>query len=190
MKKLFFLAAFAAMGVITSNAQVSFGAKGGVNFASVNGDDFDADEGLTSFHIGGVASIAISGFFSIQPEIVYSSQGYSFDFFDVESKVKIDYLNIPIMADFEVINGLSLQCGPQLGINLSGKIDVNVEGQSRDLDGIETLDIGAGIGAQYQLADKGLFFQARYVNGLTEIFEDDTKAKNGVISLSVGYMFN
>jgi hypothetical protein len=91
------------------------------------------------------------------------------------------------MADFMIMEGLSLQGGPQIGINLSGKNDFG--GGTTDIEDIEALNIAAGIGAQYKLASNGLFFQARYVTGLTEIRKDSGQ-KNGVISLSVGYTFN
>jgi len=187
MKKLFFLAAFAVFGLSNVTAQVTFGAKAGVNLASINGDNSDDADGLTSFHVGGVAKIAISEFFSLQPELIYSLQGYTADTGFGDLDVKLSYINIPIMADFMIMEGLSLQGGPQIGINLSGEADL--DGETTDIEGIETLDIAAGIGAQYKLASNGLFFQARYVTGLTEIVKDSGQ-KNGVISLSVGYMFN
>jgi hypothetical protein len=62
VKKLFFLAAFAVFGLGNVTAQVTFGAKAGVNLASINGDYSDDKEGLTSFHVGGVAKIEISEF--------------------------------------------------------------------------------------------------------------------------------
>ena len=77
MKKLLFIVAIAAFGFTTVNAQeVSYGAKAGVNFASIWGDDNDEAGIRTSFHVGAVVEIAFSEKFSLQPELVYSSQGY------------------------------------------------------------------------------------------------------------------
>ena len=186
MKKLMIFAAVAVFGITSMNAQVIFGAKAGVNLASINGDDTEGASGLTSFHVGAVARIEISEFFSVQPEVVYSAQGFSSEEFS-DFKIKLDYLNIPIMADFVIMEGLSLQGGPQVGINISAKSDI--DGVTEDLEDVETLDIAAGIGAQYRLAGNGLFFQARYVTGLTEIVKDFNQ-KNSVASVSVGYMFD
>lgn len=186
MKKLFFLAAIAVMGFTTAQAQISFGGKAGVNFASLSGDGSENSEGVTKFHLGAVANFGITEFLSIQPEILYSSQGYKQADND-DIRVNLDYLNIPIMADFILAEGFSLQGGPQIGININSELDF--DGETADIEDVETLDIGVGIGAQYKLADNGLFFQARYVTGLTEFIED-SEAKIGVISLSLGYMFN
>ncbi len=192
MRKLLLLAAIAVFSVTTSNAQgISFGAKGGVNFSSVNGDDADDVSSRTGFHIGGVVNVEFSELFAIQPEVIYSSQGFSqdIDLFDlgaVEATAKLDYLNIPVLADITVVEGLSIQGGPQFGININSVQEVNdVES---DLENVETLDVAAAIGAQLELP-MGLFFQARFVAGLTEI-ADNASLKNTNFSLSAGWFFN
>jgi hypothetical protein len=185
MKKLLLFAAFAVF-ALTANAQTSFGAKAGVNFASLNGDDADDTDGRTSFHIGGVVNIEISEIFGLQPELVFSAQGYSFDFGGEDGSGRLNYINIPVMADIRLAEGFSLQGGPQFGINISA--DEEFDGDTEDIDDVETLDLGVGVGAQYKL-DGGLFFQARYVIGFSEILED-FDAKNSVASISVGWFFN
>ncbi len=186
MKKLFLFAALAVFGMSSMMAQLSFGAKAGVNLASLSGDDADDLDGLTSFHVGAVAVFPLGEMISLQPELVYSAQGASYTFEGVDVKTKVDYLNIPIMVDVNLAEGFSLQGGPQFGINISSKVDF--DGETEDIDDTETLDIGAGIGAQYKLP-MGVFFQARYTVGLTDIFPE-ANAKNSVASISVGYMFN
>ncbi|MFT5249982.1 MAG: hypothetical protein ACI93P_001717, partial [bacterium] len=93
---------------------------------------------------------------------------------------KLNYINVPIMAEYKIIDGLTAQAGPQFGINVTAKDD-----DGNDINDIKTLDIGVGFGAQYEL-DFGLFFQARYVLGLNKIFDVDGGGdfKNRVISLS------
>ncbi len=186
MKKVLLCAAFAVLTMTTSFAQASFGAKAGGNLASVIGDDTDGLDGRISFHFGGVANISISEIFALQPELVFSSQGYKVDFAGEDFSIRLNYINIPIMADITVAEGFSLQAGPQFGINISSKVEF--DGDTEDLDDIETLDIGVGAGAQYKM-ENGLFFQARYVFGFSEIAKD-VDAKNSVISLSAGWFFN
>ncbi|SRX55811.1 porin family protein [Aequorivita sp. CIP111184] len=189
MKKLLLFVAVATLSFTAAQSQnVRFGAKAGVNFSSLNGSDIDNVDMLTGLHVGAVARIGISELFAIQPEIVYSLQGYSLD---DDLKVNLNYINLPIMVDFTLAEGFSLQAGPQVGFNLSSKVDF--DGEKEDAEGVQTVDIGAGLGAQYILP-MNLFFQARYVTGLTSVFEDfdgeSFDAKNSVISLSVGYFFN
>ena len=192
MKKFLLVAAIAALSVTTSNAQgISIGAKAGLNLANVNGNDAEGAEGRTSFHIGGVVNLEISELFAIQPEVIYSAQGFTETINiplggTLEVTNKLDYLNIPILADITVVEGLSIQAGPQFGINITSEADI--AGETQKLEDVETADVSAAIGAQLELP-VGLIFQARYVTGLTEIVKD-VSIKNQNISLSVGWFFN
>lgn len=196
MKKLLLFVAVATLSLTAAQSQnVRFGAKAGVNFSSVNGDDFDEAKGVTGFQVGAVAKIGINELLAIQPEILFSAQGYSVDFPGDDVSVRLGYVNLPIMADFTIAEGLSLQGGPQIGFNVvSGyKYDGDDNEDFEEVEGIKTLDLGVGIGAQYILPIN-LFFQARYVIGLSDVYDDiegyKPEGKNSVLSLSVGYFFN
>lgn len=173
------------VGGSVSAQNVDFGVKGGLNFATLAGDA-DGD-GVTSVHIGGLAVIGLNDFFAIQPEIMYSGQGSDFD----GQELQIDYINVPVLAKFLVGDGFSLEVGPQFGFKVNS--EVKQDNISVDIDdGINTFDLSAAFGASYKL-DLGLFFQARYNRGLTNVFEDsadnDLSTPNSVFQLSVGYMF-
>lgn len=200
MKKLMLMGAFAVFGLSNVNAQddsasklkVTFGAKAGVNFATVGGDETGGTSSRTAFHVGGVAEIAISEKFSVQPELLYSAQGAVRDFEGVDVDVKLDYLNIPIMAKYYVADGFSVEAGPQIGLLLSAEADGG--GETEDLkDSISGIDFGLGIGAGYKM-ESGLNFSARYNLGISNIndFEgsDDISNQNNVFQISVGYFFN
>ena len=191
MKKLLLCAAVAAFGLVSMNAQeVKFGAKAGVNFATVTGDDTDGVDSRTSFHVGGVAEIMVSDKFSVQPELLYSSQGYSFnDGFDID--IMLDYINIPVMAKFYVADNLSLEAGPQVGFLVSAK--GKAQGETEDIkDFVKGMDFGLNIGLGYKM-ETGLNFGARYNLGLSNINDgegsDEFKNQNGVFQISIGYMF-
>lgn len=187
MKKFLMIAAIAALTFTTTNAQgISFGAKAGVNFASVTGDDVDSAESRTSFQAGAVVNIGVTELFSVQPEVVFSAQGFKETDGGVESVLMLNYINIPVLADFEVAPGLSLQGGPQVGINIGD--DVEVDGTNVGSLDAESVEVGAAIGAQYKLP-VGVFFQARYTIGLTDIVKD-ISAKNSVLGVAVGWFFN
>ena len=194
MKKLLLTAVFAVITIVSINAQ-EFGAKAGVNFASLNGDeDFD---GRTSFFVGGVVEFEISESFSIQPELLYSSQGakssFSEEGFDFETIIKLDYLNIPIMAKYYVTEAFSIEAGPQVGFLLSAKSEWEADGESdsEDIkDELSSIDFGLNFGLGYKL-DSGLNFGARYNLGLSNVPDsgDDIDLKNGVFQIAVGYFF-
>ena len=184
MKKLLLGAALAVFAFTNVNAQeVKFGVKAGVNLSSISGDETDDVDGLTSFHIGGVAEIVFSEKFSFQPELMYSAQGYSID--DVD--VKLDYISVPLMAKYYVAEGFSIEAGPQIGILASAKAE------DEDIkDFISGVDFGVGAGVGYKM-DSGLNFAARYNLGLSNINDgegsDDFKNQNSLLQLSVGFMF-
>lgn len=186
MKKLLLITALAFFTFSSVQAQdFRFGAKAGVNFASLNGDDTDDLDGKASIHVGGVARISLSELLALQPEVVYSRQGAkSSD----DDKLFLDYINIPILVDFTLADGFSLQGGPQIGININGIAKDGESGNEVDIEDVETVDLGVGIGVQYILP-MNLFFQARYVIGFSDVVKD-VDAKNSVIGVSVGYFFN
>jgi len=146
--------------------------------------------------------------FAIQPEIVYSQQGtkltinnYSGN--DLTSSLeltsKLDYINVPIAVKYYVIEGLSLQAGPQIGFLVSAKekaeLKANGENVSVEMDakdGYEKVDFALFGGIGYDLPI-GIFFQARYNAGLSNINKDpdsaDIQLTNNVFSFSVGYKF-
>ncbi|MFD2562171.1 porin family protein [Aquimarina rubra] len=193
------------LGLITvMNAQeesIRFGAKAGLNLANITGDGTENLDMRTSFHIGALVEIPLSDKFALQPELMYSAQGAKFEFSDFgltdESTIKLDYLNIPVMAKFYVVEGLSIQAGPQLGILLSAKeegedsIDGEYEEDIKDF--VSSIDLGLNFGLGYQL-EAGIFFEGRYNLGLTNINDDDeavddSSVRNSVIQFSVGYKF-
>ena len=57
-----------------------------------------------------MAEIPIANRFSFQPELLYSGQG---------SSVNLNYLNIPLMAKYNLTKEFSLEAGPQIGFLLS-----------------------------------------------------------------------
>lgn len=179
------------------SAEVSFGVKGGANFASIGGDDAESFGSLTSFHFGGIAEIGISDDFAIQPELLYSEQGADYSESSFSGDYKLSYLNVPVLAKVNVAEGFSLEAGPQVGILLSAKDKYDSGGDSFEEDvKDQTKGIGfdASVGAAYKL-DSGLNFGARYNLGLSRLDDfssegSNTKWKNNVFQIYFGYIFN
>jgi hypothetical protein len=181
MKKILFVAVLTVFGIASSNAQaIKFGAKGGLNFASISGDNSKNFDTVTAFNFGLMTEISVSEKFSFQPELMYSGQGYSFG----DKVAALDYLNIPLMGKFYVTKGLSLEVGPQVGFLLSAKTD------NTDIKGLfNKVDFGVNAGLGYKF-ENGLNFTTRYNFGLSDITSSNTSSnKNGVLQVSVGYFF-
>jgi hypothetical protein len=176
----------------TTTPGISFGAKAGVNFASITGEiegeDIDDYEGRTGLHIGGVVNIPVSDVFAVQPEVIYSQQGFTESFMGYDFTGRFDYINVPVLADFTVAEGFSLQAGPQVGFNI--KKEIEFDGVTEEQDEVESVIFDGAVGAQYRLPI-GLFFQARYTFGLSNASSNsDDDVKNSVISISTGWFFN
>jgi hypothetical protein len=183
MKKFLLLAVVTVLGFTNVDAQeIKFGAKGGLNFASISGDNTKGIDLVTAFNFGVLSEIPISDKFSFQPELMYSGQGYSFN----NNTIALSYLNIPLMGKYYLTKGLSLEAGPQIGFLLSAK------NEKTDVkDSFNTFDFGVNFGLGYKL-DNGLNFGVRYNLGLTDINNLDNSSienKNGVLQLSIGYFF-
>jgi hypothetical protein len=183
MKKMekILLSAIAVMAFgIAAQGQTRFGVKLGSNIATLAGAD-----GVTpklGLHIGGVVEFKFSEKFSLQPELLYSMQGATSSA-DSGYDIQFDYLNVPVIAKYYVIPGLSIEAGPQFGVAV--KLE-DSEGTDLELTH-ETIDYGVNVGAGYELPF-GMFFQARYYAGLMNIsLKDDYK--NSVLQFSVGYKF-
>ncbi len=164
--------------------QTHFGLKAGVNIASVaidNGDDYGSKAGL---HIGGLAHIHISQHFALQPELVFSMQGGK----DDVTKLNLNYLNVPLMAQYMTLDGFRLQTGPQLGILVGaeskvGDVEVDVK------DDLSSIDFSWSFGAGY-LFPSGFGIDARYNHGISNISDDESfEARNRVFQVGLFYQF-
>jgi len=197
MKKFLIFTVVAFFGFAAMNAQdINFGAKAGVNFASITGDDTSDLDMRTSLHVGVVAEIVISEKFSFQPELLYSAQGAKFKVTGYEETYKVDYLNLPLMAKFYVAEGFSLEAGPQIGFLLSAKVEGEEDGTSISFDMkdyVKGIDFGVNLGFGYKL-ESGLNFGARYNLGFSDLNDSEElfgtgKKKNSVIQAYVGFFF-
>jgi hypothetical protein len=200
MKKvLFFTIAILTFSFVKAQ-EISYGLKAGLNYSNWNfsyeGADYDA---RLAYHIGAVVEFGLSDKFAVQPELLYSAVGaqYTYDSSPTARVVSddtmvyaLDYISIPVMAKYYAAEGLSLEVGPQIGILIAAKAKLGDE--SEDIkDELNSTDFGAAIGAGYKL-ENGLFFNARYVLGLSNILKDsgDEWGKNNAFQFSVGYKFN
>lgn len=180
MKKLIFIGILFFSFSAVQAQEMGFGIKGGLNFATLTGDDIDEADSRTGFHLGLIAEFGLSESFAIQPEILYSAQGAK----DGDMTWKLDYLTIPVMAKYYATDAFSIEAGPYIGFNTTSEWDM--DGETLDLkDETESTDFGIGLGLGYELP-MGVFFQARYALGLSDIMSD-ADAKNSVFQLSVGY---
>jgi hypothetical protein len=176
MKKLILVVSLLFLGTSVTKAQdLKFGAKIGTNFSNLQGNEIDGDN-LTSFHVGALIEINIVENFSVQPELMYSSQGTNFQ----NENYKLDYVSLPVLAKFYLISEkLSLEAGPQFSFLINEDVPEAFRTKSFDFAAV------GGLG--YNLTSY-LFVQARYVVGLSDTSKD-ASITNRIIQLSAGFRF-
>lgn len=179
-----------------ANAQsTKFGVKGGLNISNFTGYQEDV-KSLAGFHIGGFAEIKLAKKFAIQPEFLFSTQGTTIEGYngDSNTNVKVNYLNIPILAKYYITDAFSVEAGPQIGFLLSAKSrgeDIN--------DLFKSTDYGLNLGIGYDFTEN-FALGLRYTIGLSDIADvpDDSQDypfaynanfKNSNFALSLAYKF-
>ena len=191
MKKLF-LAVVAMMISAATFAQNEVGQltiqpKVGVNIANITDvDDADPRIGLAAgaeFEYGLTDNIGLSA------GVLYSMQGVKTIIVDDDCTSKLDYLNVPILANFYVAKGFAVKLGVQPGFKLSSKAEFKGSGGLKevDVDGFKSVDLSIPVGVSYQY--QNIVFDARYNWGVTNIVED-SDSKHSVFQITVGYKFS
>jgi hypothetical protein len=189
MKKAILLFVFAVSIAAVSQAQdVKFGVKGGLNLASLSGEDADEAKMKIGFHVGGLVQLPVAEQLMIQPELVFSAQGAK-DEDDDDNKLNLGYINVPVLAKYQSTSGFFGETGPQLGILLSAKS--KFEGGSNDVkDAMKKIDFSWAFGIGYQTASN-VGVNVRYNLGLSKIYDEgEAKVKNSVFQIGVFYIFD
>lgn len=205
MNKILSIAALIAFS-FCANAQEQFkiGPKAGVNFSTLS--NLSKAKMLTGYYVGAVTEVKLTDKFSIQPELVFSSQGAKNIYSEVLSGENVDhhnhdilnYINLPVLGKYFLTNSLSIELGPQFGLLVKAenqdKITTNgVEvKENRDFENeVNSFDFGIAAGLDYNLTN-GLFINARYNYGLTHVGKTDQyygNSKNRVMQLGAGFKF-
>lgn len=165
--------------------QISVAPVVGINLANITKiSDTKMKFGIAA---GAVAEYGVSEKFGVSLGLIYSQQGCKADKGD--GKLNMGYLNIPILAQYYVIDGLALKAGIQPAALLSAKIKGGGEDGSIK-EHCNKFDFAIPVGASYEY--KNFLIDARYNIGLTKIAkksDSDYKGNNSVFQFTVGYKF-
>ena len=194
MKKILILAVM-MLTTMTVSAQMRAGSwavmpKAGFNLATVT----DADD--ASMKLGLVAGAdmiyQINEPLAISFGVLYSMQGAKAKVKEggvtIKNKLKMDYVNIPILANFYVTRGLALKAGIQPGFNVKHKMKVESGGSSveSDIPNFKSFDFAIPIGISYEISN--FVIDARYNLGLTKLWDQEgSSSKNSVFQFTLGY---
>lgn len=189
MKKIMMIACM-MIAAVSANAQNEVGQitlqpKVGVNLSTVTGDgDQKMKFGLAA---GVEAEYGLAENFGLTAGLVYSMEGCRFKENGMDKSLfyNLDYLNIPIMAQYYIAPGFAIKAGVQPAFNVRHKI--SYDGDSEDLDGIESFNLSIPVGLSYQISD--FVIDARYHIGVTKLAKHADEGRNSTISLTIGYKF-
>jgi opacity protein-like surface antigen len=140
---------------------------------------------------------------------LFSTQGNTYGYKDyygggsyydgADYNLKLNYLNLPVILKYKIIEKLSIDFGPQIGYLMSAKTKIDVTEDSRDPsqnysveidmlnDGTynfggttvqgkasaNRLDFSLNLGASYDITEK-IFLQGRYNFGLSTVDKNST----------------
>ncbi|MBP1163690.1 hypothetical protein JOE44_000574 [Chryseobacterium sp. PvR013] len=217
MKKLLLMAAVAVMGISANAQEFRFGPKAGFAMSTIKLDDKQDDldgrkmSAKYTFYIGGMAEYKFNDNFAVQGEVLYSPLGAKEKidgvnaggmYFGESTKITFGTLLIPVSAKYFITEGFSLAAGVNVGLILTAKqktvigsdfLDVEVEGEGGDVDikkDIKSLNLAPFLGVEYML-ENGLFFDARYSLGVSNLSNDNSggSVKNSFAQVGVGFKF-
>lgn len=172
-------------------AQFHLGVKAGANLTKVDGHSFK-EQFEYGYAVGGFAEIKLSDKFSFNPEVLFNQYTSTLDssyksiyenvIASDQSKVKLNYLTIPLILDYKFLGPVHLQAGPQFGILMNKDENFLQNGE----DAFKKGDFSMAFGAQVKVAQ--FRFTGRYLIGLNNINDIDNQDKwrNQVIQLTVG----
>ena len=219
MKTIKFLSAtlllVASFTFAQSGENVQFGVKAGANLATLTGSSVTSNQGKFGAYAGLYTNFHISDKVKLQGEVLYSGQGTKWVTETqnytivppvdrrVDQNITLNYINIPVVVQYEFTKGLYGEIGPQFCILLSANdkkkitdIDhtvpavpvMSISETNTDIkSALTSTDYSGVVGVGYRM-DNGLNFNFRYAIGFVDIAKSPSvQAKNSVMSLGLGY---
>ena len=109
---------------------------------SFDPDDEQDTSTRTGLNVGGFASIPFNARFAFQPEVLYSQQGSKASEDGFEATLKLDYVNVPLLAKINLSSGqnpVSLLVGPQIGFRTGAQVESEAGSRHRRADRVHRL---------------------------------------------------
>lgn len=173
---LLFITAFLLFTSVNASAQVAYGVRGGVNFASLSFTQNNAKETsktISGLQAGAFINLPVSSLFQIQPSLMYERKGGNLNTdiggLNLEGKTRLDYLTLPVdlILDLKAPGGNAtwmVGLGPYLGYGLYGNAMAKLNGAAYTDNPFENnssvggaslkrLDAGADIQLDYKMAN-------------------------------------
>ena len=182
MKKIV-VAVVAMLAIGTSSFAQGFGwgVKAGLNVSGMNNTGLDSKTGLTA---GVFVDYRFNDWIGMSADLLFSREGAMLKSGGDKYIAKTNYLNLPILAKFYVLDQLAFNIGIQPGVLLSGK-----DTAFTTTNNYKSFDFAFPVGVSYEFFNK-LILDARYNIGVANISAGEGgKVHNNVFALTLGYRF-
>lgn len=191
MKKVI-LMAVAMLASVASFAQHATGTitiQPKVGIAASTFDDADNAETIVGFVGGAEFEYQATDIFSISAGALYTMQGSKATTnFGLTGKQKIDYINIPILANVYPFKGFAVKLGLQPGFKVNDEFTLSAGNHEYKSDNTKAKSFALAIPVGVSYEFKNFVLDARYNWGVTKVF-DDADIKNSVFQVTLGYKF-
>ena len=191
MKKIFIVASL-ILAFATAKAQSAVGGFSvrpmvGMNIGMMtNADDSDPRIG---FVVGTELEYQATDLLGLSAGLLYSQQGCKVD---DNGTLKLDYINIPLLANVYVAKGFAVKLGLQPGFLINDKAKVGDSGVSVEAglgDLSKNFVLSVPVGISYEFSNIQL--DARYNWGVTHALSAEGESSNSsAFMITVGYKFN
>ena len=189
-----------------SNAQVKFGVTAGVNLTelSTESDFVEYVKGATNYKFGVLFQVKALGF-AIQPEVLYSVKGGTFNntgnlSLFADTKYKSQNIEIPVNFQYGLDAGIAriyVQAGPYVSFLTGGLVNDSEENFKLEDENLNAMDFGVGLGVGAELL--GVQLAVKYDWGLSKLGKEELILGNNVnvfnelqnrnFSISLAYLF-
>ena len=170
-----------------------------IGLSAANMSTFEKSDYRVGFTAGAELGYQVLPDFSVSIAAMYSQQGTKAHTEWSDGTIKLDYLNLPMMANYYWDHGITLKVGLEPGINLSAKGTVKIANNSNEVNlnhapmdtqenriNVKSVVVALPVGISYE--KNNCVFDLRYNIGLTEALAFNTKrSTNYVFQLTFGY---
>ena len=198
MKKILMIAAM-MIATLSANAQNEVGQitlkpMAGINLATMTKTtDSKMRVGLAA---GIEGEYGLTEDLGITAGVLYSMQGVkgttNIAGVKVDQTYKLDYINIPILANYYIIKGLAIKAGiqPAFKVSAKAKFEGSYGGvkasEEEDIDGTKGFYLSVPFGLSYEISN--FVIDARYNLGVTKAIKD-IDSKHSWFTFTLGYKF-
>lgn len=190
MKKILVVAALMLSSVSTfaQHAVGSFNLQPKVGVSIANLTELKDTDPRVGVVAGVEGEYQASDIISVSAGVLYSMQGAKGNIGNSNDATnRLDYINVPIMANVYVVKGLAVKLGVQPGFNVSNKIKKNNLNAVDNPIKAQSVDVSIPVGLSYEYSNFQL--DARYNWGVSKALKW-SDAKNSVFQITLGYKFD